>query len=160
MNDFKKSLEESTTKSIDERIQKCLQAKFDRLGVLAEVDEYKNHIAKRASGVLGILNNFDENMDIIEQRKPFSITKDKNSKGYLSALDEIIKESIIKELDKMYNNTVSLPSNFYRKMASQILDREVRLSRLLDNYDSYMEILENYKPKHDSEKSDAEQELG
>lgn len=156
MKDFKKRLQENTTKLIDEKIQSVLEIKFNNLEKLADVEAYKNQISLRKNGIIDILNNFDYYMDIIDDQKRYTYasTSNKKHQNAIVVLDKIIKRIITEALEHLYAS-VSSTSIDCNKERSQILDRQLKIIKLLDNYDDNIKILEEYRKK--SKNSDFEQ---
>lgn len=143
MNNFKKMLRQNTTKLIDEKIQLCIYVGLKSLECSANIDEYKIHISESRTKILSLLNNFDDNMEILEDRKRFPpSSKTNNTLNNTTILDSIIKDNINKSLSEMLNHISSSSSIDFNKESSQIIDRQLRIGELLDNYEEYIKIIE------------------
>jgi hypothetical protein len=146
MNKFKESLMKTTTKNIDENILSHIILKLDALGSIAELQEYKIQIYKRKRELMNIFVDFDSNMDIMETRKRYSKTTPlcyyKNENLYY--LDKIIQRTIFDELENFYIKTSNSFICNKDHILSQILDRQLSLNQLFDNYEENIKILEIY----------------
>lgn len=158
MNDFKKNFRECTTKLIDEKIQRTLEEKLNKLESMTDIEEYQHHISERKAGILNILSNFDYVISILELRKKaIPLEKKKKVISYKTALDKIIKKSITEELEVLYQNVYSSTSSNATNVSIQIFDRKTKIAELLDNYDDNMKFLEVYL--EEAKNSDFEQLL-
>ena len=123
MNEFKKNYREFSIKALDEKIQKTIQTRLNRLEETADIEDYKKLIFSRKEGILSILNNFDFFINIIERKNEFSVSnKSKTISDYRDALDKILSRVITEELDLLYKNMYSENSPGLDKIYIQIFD--------------------------------------
>ncbi|MBO5478318.1 MAG: hypothetical protein J6A04_01130 [Clostridia bacterium] len=152
MNHFKKELRQITTKRIDERICSSIIDELKELEEKAEIEEYKTQIQQRSKGIQQIFVNFDHDMEIIDRVNRFRVipsvplTFDR-----VVCLDRIIGKRISEKLESMYQ--IAQSENFENKEdklkeLSQILDRQLRVNNLLQQYDENMEILSRHRQSY------------
>lgn len=158
MNDFKKNLREFNAKLIDEKIQRILEKRLNKLESMSDIEEYKHHISERNAGILNILNNFDYVINIFELRKRVTPLEQKEKVlNYRTILDKVIKRIITEELELLYQNVSSSNSSNSDRISDQIFDRKMKIAELLDNYDDNMKYIKGYI--EESKNSDFEQLL-
>lgn len=156
MNEFKKQLQETTTKFIDEKINGCIVGELKKLEDLAEIEEYKEQIRKRREGITNILSSFDYNMEIIKRQKKCQNRKKVDElPSYIRPLDKIIAKRLNERLEREYQNTLVLQgqSKIIDKELVQILDRQLAITELLGEYDENIQILDEYNRTHQLEKT-------
>ena len=145
MNEFKNNYRRFTIKTLDEKIQKAIQTRLNKLEESTDIEEYQNHIFSRKDGILSILNNFDFFINIIERKNEFSVpNKSKKISDYKDALDKILGKIIAEELDLLYQDMSSKNLSNLDKIYIQIFDRKNKISELLENYDDNMNYLDTY----------------
>lgn len=154
MNQFKKSLKENTSKSIDEKISANISSELEKLeGELKEEGD-KQNIRQIKQGVKQVFVSFDGSMELIEKNKGFRVIKPGEEKK-VNGVDKILQKRIWERLEKLYQYTMrygTFDNEEERdKELRQILDRQIRLRILLEQYEENMDIITSSKtiyPNH------------
>ena len=154
MNQFKKSLKENTSKSIDEKISANISSELEKLeGELKEEGD-KQNIRQIKQGVKQVFVSFDGSMELIEKNKGFRVIKPGEEKK-VNGVDKILQKRIWERLEKLYQYTMrygTFDNEEERdKELRQILDRQIRLRMLLEQYEENMDIITSSKtiyPNH------------
>lgn len=154
MNDFKKKLQEITTKRIDEKISGIIKTELKQLGEKTDTEQYKQQIEQRSIGIQRLLVNFDNEMEIVDKANNYKLlpTIPVNT-DVEKCIDNIIAKTISRRLDIMYEETVGNEGgNSNKKQSVQILDRQIRIKQLLKQYTQNMELIETYREQQKQEK--------
>lgn len=148
MKEFKKQLKSNTTKQIDEKISANIASELEKLEQESKKEEYKLQIRQRKQGVKQVLISFDGSMEIIEKNRSYKITKIEEDTSR-RILDEVMQRRIWERLEKMYQYTMNYgrfeDEKERKKELSQILDRQIRIRQLLEQYDENMSLLNSSK---------------
>lgn len=143
------------TQQIDEIIHSCIDIALLKVRDLCEIKQFESRIDERRKTLKSFFEDFDENMEIIELcGDRYNIVKiaaqPKNS--WEEALDRIIKKKISENLNSLYNNVNSRACSdmISQKFLCQIIDRNMRVSSLLENFDCNIETLNKYNQQYKS----------
>lgn len=153
MNNFRNYLDKDISRLIDFKIKIDINLQLDQLAQMSNIDKYIKQINNRKKGLAYILRDFDNNLEIIEQKNKFKILKGyKNSHiSYEKALDKVIQKEITSEMEKLYKSILELSkksnNKIWSKVAIQIADRQIRISSLLEDYEKNMKILMSHYSK-------------
>ena len=154
MNQFKKSLKENTSKSIDEKISANISSELEKLEGELKEEEDKQNIRQIKQGVKQVFVSFDGSMELIEKNKGFRVIKPGEEKK-VNGVDKILQKRIWERLEKLYQYTMrygTFDNEEERdKELRQILDRQIRLRILLEQYEENMDIITSSKtiyPNH------------
>ena len=90
---FWTSSKRTPIKALDEKIQKTIQTRLNRLEETADIEDYKKLIFSRKEGILSILNNFDFFINIIERKNKISELLE-NFDDNMNYLDAYIKQEL------------------------------------------------------------------
>lgn len=154
MNQFKKSLKENTSKSIDEKISANISSELEKLEGELKEEEDKQNIRQIKQGVKQVFVSFDGSMELIEKNKGFRVIKPGEEKK-VNGVDKILQKRIWERLEKLYQYTMRYGmfdnEEERDKELKQILDRQIRLRILLEQYEENMDIItssKNIYPNH------------
>lgn len=149
MNYFKRSLDVTKYQLIDKHIKAKIGSELDRLESSTEVAEYKVHIQDRKKGIVELFSpNFENNMNIIEENTRYKQKKCTSNNTYRKVLDKIIQKRIYNQLDNLYDSMLN--SKIYEnnpdldRCLFQILDRQIRIENLLEDYDNNINLLNSH----------------
>lgn len=154
MNDFKKSLQQVTTKRIDEKISGTIRTELKQLGEKTDTEQYKQQIEQRSIGIQRLLVNFDDDMEIVDKANIYKLlpTTPVNTNAE-KCIDNIIARTISRRLEIMYEEMLGKgEKNSDKKQLVQILDRQIRINQLLKQYTQNMELIKNYREQQKQEK--------
>ncbi|MBP3708113.1 MAG: hypothetical protein J6J36_05850 [Clostridia bacterium] len=143
-----------TTQEIDQIIHSYIDIALLKVKDLCEIKKFKSHVDERRRILKYFFKEFDENMEIIEFRgNMYTIVKvnHQSKNNWEEILDRIIKRRISENLDSLYSDIDSRRSSntFSEKFLSQIIDRNIRVSSLLENFDNNMQALNKHKKNYD-----------
>ena len=154
MNQFKKSLKENTSKSIDEKISANISSELEKLERELKKEEDKQNIRQVKQGVKQVLVSFDGSMELIEKNKGFRVIKPGEERK-VNGVEKVLQKRIWERLEKLYQYTMrygTFDNEEERdKELRQILDRQIRLRILLEQYEENMDIITSSKtiyPNH------------
>lgn len=154
MNDFKKSLQQVTTKRIDEKISGTIRTELKQLGEKTDTEQYKQQIEQRSIGIQRLLVDFDDDMEIVDKANIYKLlpTIPVNT-NVEKCIDNIIARTISRRLEIMYEEMLGKgKKNSDKKQLVQILDRQIRINQLLKQYTQNMELIKNYREQQKQEK--------
>ena len=108
MNHFKKSLQVTATKRIDEKISANIEEELRRLELEVHPREYKEQIEQRKKGLRNIFISFEHNMEIIEENNKYGVVyhSEEGQSDYERYLDKTIQKRIWQRLEKLYQYTM------------------------------------------------------
>lgn len=143
------------TQKIDEIIHSCIDIALLRIKDLCEIQQFESHVDKRRQTLRNFFEDFDENMEIIELcRDRYNIVKitTPQKNNWEESLDRIIKRKISENLNSLYNNVNSrtYTNTLSQKFLCQIIDRNMRVSSLLENFDCNIDSLNKYNQRYKS----------
>ncbi len=153
MNNFRNYLDKDISKLIDFKIKIDINLQLEQLAQMSNIEKYIKQIQNRKKGLAYILGDFDNNLEIIEQKNKFKILKGyKNSYiSYEKSLDKVIQKVITSDMEKLYKSVLELSKinndKIWSKIAIQIADRQIRISSLLEDYEKNIKILMSYYSK-------------
>lgn len=144
------------TKLVDEIIRKAANNEMIKLEEMADIKQYKEQIQNRKQEINEIFNDFDHNMKNIEMKHNKNSLPINSTMTSEKALDKIIKRRISQAIKKIYNyyleKTGESDTKSYEEIYTQIIDRQLRISWLLDNWESHKDILkQQYVENEDME---------
>lgn len=144
----------NTTQEIDKIIHSYIDIALLKVKDLCEIKKFKFHVDERRRILKYFFKEFDENMEIIElhgSRYILLKINHQQTNNWEESLDRIIKRRISENLDSLYSNVDSRKSSntFSEKFLSQIIDRNIRVSSLLENFDNNIRALNKHKKSLD-----------
>ena len=139
-----------TTQEIDQIIHSYIDIALLKVKDLCEIRKFKSHVDERRRILKHFFKEFDENMEIIELRgNMYTLVKinHQSESNWEKLLDRIIKRRISEHLDSLYSNIDGRRSSstFSEKFLTQIIDRNIRVSSLLENFDNNIQTLNKHK---------------
>ena len=154
---------ENSTQKIDERISMCIDSELQKLEDISDSSVISNQINNRRNAIKNLFNtDFDANFEILTKSKHAQSLKPTQSpnESYLKrkALDRVMKKKIYTGLDNLYHSislySTSSNQKMYLKELSQILDRQLAINWLLEDFDNNLLYLENYNSQTHSVNKD------
>ncbi len=139
--------EKDVQEAMDKKMLECIDSELKRLEDASNIEEYKKQIHSRREGFKLIFSDFDFFIKIIRSHKG-GVNIKNNEIGYKEILDKILKDKITYKLEQIYKKAVILgegSEDLFNCKISQIIDRQIGIGEILDNYNECMDIIENYK---------------
>lgn len=139
--------EKDVQEAMDKKMLECIDSELKRLEDASNIEAYKKQIHIRREGFKLIFSDFDFFIKIIRSHKE-KINIRKNEIGYKEILDKILKDKITYKLEQIYKKAVIWgegSEDLFNCKISQIIDRQIGIGEILDNYNECMDIIENYK---------------
>ncbi len=144
MNNFMQSLQQKTTKQIDEKIYGRL-VKALRRNRENYTEQEEKQIERRCLSFQEIFVNFDRNLYELERYKEF-IPMKATIKSETREIDMEISRIIKAELEEMYKEVLT------PKEKIQVLDRMINLISMFQNFDNEMLIIQKNNTINEREK--------
>ena len=139
--------EKDVQEAMDKKMLECIDSELKRLEDASNIEEYNKQIHSRREGFKLIFSDFDFFIKIIRSHKG-GVNIKNNEIGYKEILDKILKDKITYKLEQIYKKAVILgegSEDLFNCKISQIIDRQIGIGEILDNYNECMDIIENYK---------------
>ena len=139
--------EKDVQEAMDKKMLECIDSELKRLEDASNIEEYKEQIHIRREGFKLIFSDFDFFIKIIRSHKG-GVNIKNNEIGYKEILDKILKDKITYKLEQIYKKAVIWgegSEDLFNCKISQIIDRQIGIGEILDNYNDCMNIIENYK---------------
>ncbi len=144
MNNFMRSVKQTTTKQIDEKIYGRI-VKALRRNRKNYTEQEEKQIERRCLSFQEIFVNFDRNLYELERYKEF-IPMKATIKSETREIDIKISRIIKAELEEMYKEVLT------PKEKIQVLDRMINLINMFQNFDNEMLIIQKNNTINEEEK--------
>ena len=146
MNNSKKE-QENVKQVMDQKMLECIDSELKRLEDASNIEEYKKIIHERRMGFNLVFSDFDFYIKIIRKKKAF-LNKRKVEIGYKEILDKILKDKKTHKLEQIYKKAVIWgegSEELFNCKISQIIDSQIGIGEVLDNYDECMNLVNLYQ---------------
>lgn len=136
---------EQSKRFLDKKILETIDEELETLEQLTDVKEYKKQIGNRRTGITMFFKDYEKNRELIQEKNWYRIKgKITKADNYTKALDKIMQDKIETRMGKISTNALKSRDGREGRLneeITQIVDRQLGVIELLENYDENIRFL-------------------
>lgn len=136
---------EQSKRFLDKKILETIDEELETLEQLTDVKEYKKQIGNRRTGITMFFKDYEKNRELIQEKNWYRVKgKITKADNYTKALDKIMQDKIETRMEKISTNALKSRDGREGRLneeITQIVDRQLGVIELLENYDENIRFL-------------------